>query len=116
MATIVGQEHRVVGRHVDAVRPRILPLAPRAQKIAGTVEHHHRVLAAIEDVDIVVAVDADPADLLERPALGQFGPVGVDLVFELACPDDHHCLSLAAEPTGRYSAAMRSQVISRYSS
>jgi hypothetical protein len=29
------------------------------------VEDHHRVLAAVEHIDVIVAVDADPADLLE---------------------------------------------------
>jgi hypothetical protein len=68
---------------------RILPLAPGAQKIAVAVENHHRVLAAIEDIDIVVPVDADAADLLERPAIGQFRPIGIDTVFEFAAPDNH---------------------------
>ena len=65
MPAVVGEEHRVVGRHMDAVRPRVLALAPRAQEVALAVEHHHRMVAAIEDIDIVVAVDPDPANLLE---------------------------------------------------
>jgi len=89
MAAIVGQKHRVVGRHVHPVRPRILALAPRAQKIAGAVEHDHRVLAAVEDIDVVVAVDTDPADLLKGPAVGQFRPRGIGAVFESAISDDH---------------------------
>ena len=28
MTAVIGQEHRIVRRHVDAVGPRILPLAP----------------------------------------------------------------------------------------
>jgi hypothetical protein len=35
------------------------------------------VVAAIEDINIIVAVDPDPADLLERPAIGQLRPVGI---------------------------------------
>ena len=69
-AAIVGQVDRIVGAHMDAVGAGILTLAPRAQKLAGAVEHHHRVLAAIEHIDIVVGVGADRADLLERPAVG----------------------------------------------
>src|SRR5580692_4492247 len=68
VAAIVGQEHRVVGRYVDAMRPWILTLAPRAQEIALAVEDDHRVLTPIEDIDVVVTVDADPSDLLEGPA------------------------------------------------
>jgi hypothetical protein len=53
------------------------------------VEDHHRMLAAIEHMDVVVAVDADPADFLERPALGQFRPIGIDPVSVCAASDDH---------------------------
>jgi hypothetical protein len=92
MAAIVREEHRVVWRHVDAMGSRILPLAPRLQKIALSIEDDHRVLAAVEDVNVVVAVDADPANFLERPAVGQFCPFGNGAVFELAGSDDHRTL------------------------
>ena len=45
---IIGQEHRVVGRHVDAVGPRVLAFTPGAQEISLVVEHHHRVLTPVE--------------------------------------------------------------------
>jgi hypothetical protein len=64
MAAIIGQEDRIIGRHMDAVRPGILPLAPGAQKIALAIEDHHRVLAAIEDVDAILAVNPDGRGLL----------------------------------------------------
>jgi len=70
MAAVVGQEHRVVRRHVNPVRPRVLALTPGAQKIALAIEDQHRVLAAVEDINVVVAVDTNPANLLERPAVG----------------------------------------------
>src|SRR5271165_634561 len=89
VAAVIGQEHCVIRRHMDAVRTRILSLAPRAQETARPVEHHHRVLAAIENINIVVAVDADAADFLERPALGQFRPIGINTVFEVTASDDH---------------------------
>src|SRR5271156_3242526 len=92
MAAIVGQEHRVVRRHVDAVGPWILAFAPRPQKISPAVEHDHRMRAAIEHIDIVVTVDADAADLLDGPAVGQFRPIGINAVFELAAADDHRRL------------------------
>jgi hypothetical protein len=106
MAAIVGQEHRVVRRDVDAVGARISTLAPGVPEIAGAVEDDHRVLAAVEHIDVVVAVDADPADLLEGPAVGQFRPVGIDPVFELAASDDHRRVpsrayrSIAGSPFG----------------
>jgi hypothetical protein len=47
------------------------------------------VLTTIEDVDVVVAVDTDTADFFERPAFGQFRPVGIDAVLVVAASDDH---------------------------
>src|ERR1700687_2679717 len=70
MPAIVGEKHRVVGGDMDAVRPRVSALAPRAQEVALAVEDHHRMHATIEDIDVIVAVDSDPANLLERPAVG----------------------------------------------
>ena len=70
MPAIVGEEHRVVGRYMNAVRPRVSALAPLAHEIALAIEDHHRVHAAIKDIDVIVAVDADPANLLEGPTVG----------------------------------------------
>jgi hypothetical protein len=50
---------------MDAVRPRVLALAPGAQEIALAVEHHDRVLAPIEGIDIIFVVDSDRSDFLE---------------------------------------------------
>src|SRR5262252_2240053 len=99
MAAIVGQEERIVGCHMDTVRPWILPLAPGAQKIALPIEHHHRVLAAVEHVDAILAVDPDGGDLLERPPVGQFCPGGVDAVFELVASHDHWPPPLPVHPS-----------------
>src|SRR2546430_2761435 len=91
MAAIVGQVDRGVEADVDTVRPRVLPLAPGAQEIALAVENHHRVVAAIEGVDVVVSVDPDRGDLFERPAVGQFRPILYDAVLEIAAADlDRH--------------------------
>jgi hypothetical protein len=90
MPAIVGQEHRIVGRHMNAVRSRVLALAPGAQEISLAVEDHHRMLAAIEDIDIIFTIDTDPADFLERPALGKFRPIGNDPVSVVSVSNDHH--------------------------
>jgi hypothetical protein len=45
-------------------------LAPGAQEIAVAVEHHHWVLAAIEDEDAVLRIDGDRGNLDKGPALG----------------------------------------------
>ncbi len=101
MAAIIGQIDRIVRPHMDAVRPRILPLAPGAQKAPFAVEHHDRVLAAIEDIDIVLVVDPDRADLLERPTIRQLRPILDDTVFEIASANDdrHAGLSLMRRGT-----------------
>src|SRR3954447_11396969 len=76
---------------MHAVRARVLPLAPGAQEVAVAIEHHHRVVAAIEDIDVVFRIDADRADLLERPAVRQLRPILGDAVLEVAAADlDRH--------------------------
>src|SRR5438874_11810872 len=65
MPAIIGQVDRLVWAHMDAMRPRVLPLAPGAQEVAVAVKHHHRVFAPVEAVDVVVIVDADCRHLLE---------------------------------------------------
>jgi hypothetical protein len=87
---VVGQPYRVVGRHEHAVRARKQTFAERAQEVSVAVEYDHRMLAAIEDVDVVVPVDADVADLLERPARWELRPVLDGLVRVVAAADDRH--------------------------
>jgi hypothetical protein len=55
---------------VDAVGSRILLLTPRSQKVALAIEDDHRVLTAVEHINVVAAIDADAANLLEGPAVG----------------------------------------------
>ena len=59
VVAVIGQPHRVIRPHVQAVRAGKQPLPPGAQEIAGAVEHDHRVLAAVEYIDVVAAIDAD---------------------------------------------------------
>ena len=49
--------------------------APGPQKIALSVEHHHGMFAAVEDIDLILAVNGDAGDIPELPAIGQFGPI-----------------------------------------
>ena len=90
VVAVIGQPDRAVRGHEHAVRARENPLAPGTQEIAVAVEHDHRMLAAIEHVDIVVAVDADRADFLERPAGWQLRPVLDRLVGVVAAAHCHH--------------------------
>jgi len=64
---IVGQEHRVVGRHVNAVGPRILALAPGAQKVA---------VAVVGSAKFKYRVNADWAKLPDGWSFKEVGGVG----------------------------------------
>src|SRR5438105_14749883 len=48
------------------------------------------MLAAVEDIDVVVLVHADAADFLERPAWGEFRPVLYRFVCVCAVANDSH--------------------------
>src|SRR5205085_3629764 len=97
MPAIVGQIDRIVRPHMDAVRALILAFAPGPQEVSVAVEHRDRVLAATESIDIVLGVDADRGDLLERPAVRQLRPVLDDAVLEVAGANDFcHCVLLNA--------------------
>ena len=92
VVAVVGAIERVVAVDVQAVRAVEHALAPGAQEIALAVEHHHGVLAAVEDVDLVLAVDGDGGDVLEGPAVGQLGPVLHHAIAMLAAAQyDRHC-------------------------
>ena len=95
MVAVIGQPDRVVGRDMDAVRPAEDAFAPGAQQVAVFVEHRDRVVAAVEGVDVVVAVDADRGDIAEHDLVGDFGPVFVDLegIGAVAEPNRHHSFS-----------------------
>ena len=81
MVAVVGQPDRIVRHHVDAVRAQEDALAPRAQKIAVPIEHAHRVLAAVEGIDVVVLVDADRRNIgVELHAGGELCPIVTDFI------------------------------------
>src|ERR1700693_3383771 len=91
MVAVVGQPYRVVGRDMDPVRPAEHTLAPGAQQVAVLVEHRDRMVAAVEGVDIVVAVDPDSGAIAEHDLTRNLGPILVDLKgpFALAEPFRH---------------------------
>src|SRR5581483_11798555 len=72
---IVGAIEIVVGVDMQAVGALEQAFAPALDEIAVAIEHDHRVLAAIEDVDAVLAVDRHGGRIGELPAVRQFGPV-----------------------------------------
>ncbi len=91
VAAVIRQVEDVVGVDVQAVRAWILALAPGAQEVAFAVEHHHRVLAAVENIDIILAVASDRGRILELPPVGQLRPVLHYAVAVFAAPQhDRH--------------------------
>src|SRR4029453_15595185 len=71
---VVGEPHRPVGADRDAVRPAEDALAPRAKKIPVAIEHDDRMLAAIEEMNVVLGVHGAARRLHEKPCLGQAPP------------------------------------------
>ena len=88
VVAVIGAVQRLVRADMQPVRPVEQVFAPGIQQVAVAVEHHHRVLAAIEDIDPVLRVDRDRRDVLEAPALRQFRPVGLHPVCVSAVADD----------------------------
>src|SRR5262245_30648916 len=89
MVPVIGQVEYIVLVDVETVRTLEYALAPRAQEIAVAVEHDDGVLAAIEDIDLILAVDADGGNVLEAPAVGQLAPVLYHAIAMLAAAQDH---------------------------
>jgi hypothetical protein len=84
---VVGQPDRIVRAHMDAVGPVEHPFAPGAQQIALGIEDRDRMLAAIEGVDPVLAVDADRRTVTQRDFLRHLRPILVDLEGVLAASE-----------------------------
>src|SRR3979411_506092 len=60
------------------------PFAPARDEIALAIQHHHRVGAAIEHIEAVLAVDRDGSDVGEAPAVRQLREVFDDAVAMVA--------------------------------
>ena len=72
MVAVVGAIEIVVGVDVQPVRAAEQAFAPALDEIAVAIEHHHRMGAAVEDVDAVLAVDRDGSDVGEFQPSGSF--------------------------------------------
>src|SRR6266852_2371667 len=87
VVAVIGQPDRVVRRDMDAMRPAEHAFAPGAQEIAGFVEDRDRVVAAVEGVDIVMAVDADRGAIAEHDVVRDLRPILLDLEAPLAAAE-----------------------------
>src|SRR5262245_25080586 len=94
MVAVVGQPNRVVGRHVQAVRLAVRPsedaFAPGAQQIAIVIEYRNRMVAAIEGVDVILAVDSDCGTIAEDDLVRDLRPALFDLERPVAAAE-HYC-------------------------
>src|ERR1051325_298581 len=89
MVAVIGQPDRVVRRDMHAVRPGEQALAPGAQQVAVLVKHSDRVLAAVEGVDILLAVDPDRGAIPEHDLVRDLRPAFLDLEAPLAATEPH---------------------------
>src|SRR6516164_5819751 len=77
-----------------AVGPGKEAFAPGAQQIAIVVEYGDRMLAAIEGIDIVLAVHPYCGTIPKRDLVRDFGPVFLDLERPFAVAEPlRHCSS-----------------------
>src|SRR6185503_1091333 len=94
VAAVIGAIEDVVCVDVQAMRARERALSPRPDEVALTVEDDHRVLAAVEAVDAVLAVHRDGGHVLELPPFRQLGPVLDHAVAVLACAENGRLVPL----------------------
>ena len=91
VVAVVGAIEIVVGVDVQAMGAAKQAFAPACDEIAVAVEHDNRMVAAVEDVDAVLAVDRDGGDVGEPPPLRQL------------CPILHHAVAMFARAeSGRH--------------
>ena len=67
MVAVIGAIEIVVGVDVQPVGAVEQPFAPACDEIAVAIQHHHRMRAAIEQIDAVLGVDRDGSDIGEIP-------------------------------------------------
>jgi len=87
VVAIVGAIDRVVRPHADAVGTVENSFSPGFEEISLAIEHTHRMLAAIEDVNAILPVYSDRANIAELPASGQLRPTFLDPVRIRAASD-----------------------------
>ena len=75
VVAVVGAIKTVVRVNVQPMRAAKQAFAPTPDEIAVAIQHDHRVLTAIEDIDTVLAVDRNRCDIGELPAVRQLRPV-----------------------------------------
>jgi hypothetical protein len=75
MVAVIGAIEMIVGVDVQSMRALEQVFTPTGDEVARPVQYHHRMDAAVEDVDAVLAVDRDRGDVSQVPAIRQLGPI-----------------------------------------
>src|SRR5215475_6122208 len=76
VVAVISTVDGVVRADMDGMGPAgEEPFTPRTQEIALTIENDNRMLAACDQVDIVLGVDIDPRHFDIAPALWELAPV-----------------------------------------
>ena len=93
----VDEVQRVVRSDAQAVRVLEDTVAPRVEQLAGLVEDDVWVFGAGEDVDVVLRVDGNGADLAPHPSGRQFAPTAHELILAFASVD-HNAFADGCHP------------------
>ena len=88
MIAVIGAQDGIVGRDAEPMRALEDAFTPRSQEIAIGIEYRDGVFATAEDIDPVRPVHGHRGDLVEIPAVGQFGPIGDEAIREVSGPQD----------------------------
>ena len=76
MIPIVHAPYRVVGGHGNGMGiGEQAPLTPGTEHVTLRIEYDHRVIAPIEDVDVVFRIHIDRCGLFVKPTFREFAPI-----------------------------------------
>ena len=85
MLVVVDGVNEIVRAGVNAVGAAVeLAFAEGTHEVAVFVQDDDRVLAAIEDIDVVTRIDGHARDYDERPAVVQLGKILERFVLKVA--------------------------------
>src|SRR5262245_10809132 len=68
--SVIGEKKRFVGPHRRAVSALEYAFTPGADKIAAAIENDHRMLAARETIQLILAIHCHRRHLMKSPFVG----------------------------------------------
>ena len=95
MIAVVRTVEVTIRADVKSVRVDEDPFAPRSQEFAVAIEHDHRGLAAVKQIDLVGRAHRDRRDVAQAHARRQVSPIGLDAVAKFGVAQNiSHSLAL----------------------